>query len=933
MTSRFNWWERYIGLYRDERTEAPAYVPEGVAPYFYWDGSGQSYLTQRDFLKIADPGKQSRCLYSAPGFLDYLGPRADVNGTDILLRNLSNIGRLFELVPVGVEGQSDSYIQSLFNKAVPTFSNVIPEDEKNTWFVQFFLEDEASLEGVYRHLEKYIAPHLLDSRYTQNWLEHLRAHLQQAGQANGLFFDQQVSGGIWRARMRRVRLCLWHNGQGEDGNTLAEVSEKLKNAFAQANIKLIARTPADLHDWLRRWFAPGAANEIKNAGTAQQTARVGFGLLDDDGGDLVARACQGVYPGSDAHGNWYFRKQATRFVCFDSLADEPPIGLLTAEQKVGTQRRVLWDNMPPASTLSLTIQFCAQAEIAEHIRQLIENSGGGTSEAEAKRTMARRAQDYIAAGHKLYRVYGGVFVRGDDLQQLKSNVLQATSILDAHGLRMVAPQYDLIAQDCFLRALPFSYNSRHDGRPYIRRSRLWFGEHIQRTAPIWGRSTGTGNPGLLFWNRGAEPLSFDILNPEDRKRNAHLLMLGPTGSGKTATLIYMLLQMIAVHRPRLFIITSLPAFGLLAQYLQSLDISVNYVRIGEADVSLPPFADAHQLLGEHHRDHLAIDDDDAPMRDRLAEMESIARLMITGGDMREEADLRRADMNMIRRAIINAAETADQQNRRTKTSDVVQAMRTLASNHDPADTTLLNSAAANKLIGYANAMDLFCQGMTGDVFNREGSLWPEADITIIELGAFAKKDYQAQLSVAILSLLNKINEVAERSQYESRQLLTIIDEAHILLKNPLVVPTLNNIMAMWRTFGAWLWLATQTLAQFPENAREMLNQPEWLLALSMDRGEVEQIARFKHLSEDQKALLLAARKASGDYVEGVVISDVLLTLFRSVVPPLSLALAQTEKSEKAARAEIMKQHQCSELQAVYRIAERIKRTRAKGGTQ
>ena len=932
--SILNLWERCFGLYRSDSKEASAYVPEDISPYFYWDGSGQSHLKQRDFLKVADSGQKSRCLYSAPGFLDYLGPRADLNGCDILLRNLNNVGRLFELTPAGIEGQSDAYLRTLFNKAVPAFSNVIPENEKNTWFLQFFLEDEASLDSVHRHLETYIDKRLSASQFTQHWLKQLREHLEQAGQPQGLFFDQQVSGGIWRARIRRVRLCLWRDGDDDDeGDAITEVSEKLKNALAQANIKLIADTPAGLYRWLAQWFAPTSANDVQSPPSPWQTAQVGFGLLDDDMGDLVGRACQGVYPGSDAHGNWYFRRQVTRFVCLDGLVDEPAIGVLTAEQKVGTQRRVLWDNMPPGTTLSLTIQFCSQAEIAEHIQQLIENSRGGTAEANAKHTMANRAQDYMATGHKLYRIYGGVFVRGENLEQLKSNAIQAASILNAHGLNVVSPQYDLIAQDCFLRALPFSYDRTHDCRPYIRRSRLWYSDHIQRTAPVWGRSTGTGNPGFLFWNRGAEPLTFDILNPEDRKRNAHLLMLGPTGSGKTATLIYMLLQMIAVHRPRLFVITSLPAFGLFAKYLQSLDVSVNYVRIGEADVSLPPFADAHKLLLSQDDNSIDRSDEDDAQRDRLAEMESIARLMITGGDPREEADLRRADMNMIRRSIINAAKIAQQQHRQTKTSDVVAAMRALASNRHREDAALLDASSADKLIAYANAMDLFCQGLTGEVFNREGSLWPEVDVTIIELGIFAKKDYQAQLSVAILSLLNQINESAERSQYEDRQLLTVIDEAHILLKNALVAPMLNNIMAMWRTFGAWLWLATQTLAQFPENAREMLNQPEWLIALSMDQGEVEQIARFKHLSEDQKALLLSAKKASGNYVEGVVISDVLLTLFRSVVPALSLALAQTEKSEKAERAELMKKHHCSELEAVYRIAEHIKQKRTKGGAQ
>jgi hypothetical protein len=46
-------------------------------------------------------------------------------------------------------------------------------------------------------------------------------------------------------------------------------------------------------------------------------------------------------------------------------------------------------------------------------------------------------------------------------------------------------------------------------------------------------------------------------------------------------------------------------------------------------------------------------------------------------------------------------------------------------------------------------------------------------------------------------------------------------------------------------------------------------------------------------------------------------------LFRSVPPPLSLALAMTEKHEKAERGKIMRERGCSELEAAYAVAERI----------
>ena len=73
----------------------------------------------------------------------------------------------------------------------------------------------------------------------------------------------------------------------------------------------------------------------------------------------------------------------------------------------------------------------------------------------------------------------------------------------------------------------------------------------------------------------------------------------------------------------------------------------------------------------------------------------------------------------------------------------------------------------------------------------------------------------------------------------------------------------------------------------------------------------------------RRSLLLSAKKEPGKYVEGVVLSDNLETLFRNVPPSLSLALAMTEKHEKAQRREIMDELGCSEVEAVYEIAKRI----------
>ena len=73
-------------------------------------------------------------------------------------------------------------------------------------------------------------------------------------------------------------------------------------------------------------------------------------------------------------------------------------------------------------------------------------------------------------------------------------------------------------------------------------------------------------PGFSFFNRGGDTLTFDPLNKLDRTQNAHLLLFGPTGAGKSATLCAALSQLMAVHRPRLFIAEAGNSFGLLADF-------------------------------------------------------------------------------------------------------------------------------------------------------------------------------------------------------------------------------------------------------------------------------------------------------------------------------------------------------------------------------
>lgn len=386
----------------------------------------------------------------------------------------------------------------------------------------------------------------------------------------------------------------------------------------------------------------------------------------------------------------------------------------------------------------------------------------------------------------------------------------------------------------------------------------------------------------------------------------------------------------AIHRPRLFIAEAGNSFGLFADYCAELELSVNKVSIKPGcGISLAPFADAYKLieapvktvdeseLSERIEVEETDDGDAEEERDILGELEIVARLMVTGGEAKEEARLERADRGMMREAILAGARKAWNEERQMITGDLQDAFYVFA--QDESRPEVRRARAQNM----GESLGVFMQGFLGELFNRPGQNWPEADVTLIDLGTLAREGYEAPLAVAYTSLVNTINNIAERDQFLDREIVFPTDEAHMITTNPLLAPYVVKVVKMWRKLGAWLWLATQNLEDFPATAKKMLNMIEWWLCLVMPPEEVEEIARFKKLTAEQKAMLLSATKTPRCYTEGVVLATRIEALFRAVPPSLYLALGMTEKDEKAARRALMVEHGISELDAAKRIAHQL----------
>jgi conjugative transfer ATPase len=894
--------------------------------------------------------RRMRQLYERPTSFTNLLPWLEYDPASqcFLLDDGYSVGALFTVQTLAAEARTEAYLTDLRDK-VQTALTSLPEEMDSPWVFQLYLQDEPNLLDLVDQLRAYTHPGAQHSELSEAYYQVLEQHLRAISHSGGIFEDKLVTGSRWRGQRRTVRATLYRRRKPVNtaydfyhtspDDELNDVASKLTTALSTAGIKLTRSGGKDLYEWLFRWFNP---NPMTTDGDTEALLQLAPYPGDDAmpfGYDFAESLMLGMPHADSQRGLWWFDERPHKVVTVQSLRRIPEIGLFGAERNSGEHVFALFDRMPENTVLAMTFTLKAQDQIRNHLAQVQRGAVGDYPEAKLAAIDADKAVMEMAKNNKLYPLQLAFYVRGQDEADVHRRINQLNSLLLANGLQPIHEKDDLIALDSYLRNLPMAYNDQHDQRE-ARRSRLVFSKHAANLAPLYGRSTGTGHPGLLFFNRGAEPLMFDPLNSTDRKKNAHALIIGPTGAGKSATLVYLILQMLAIYRPRLFIIEAGNSFGLLGQYLQAKGVSLNQVTLApNSDVSLPPFSEALQLLDNYQQqgkaleiiddDHLQADlsesenDLEDEARDLLGEMEIAARIMITGGDPREDARMTRADRLMIRNAILLAAKTVNDTGKtQVLTEDVAQGLRQLP------DLSPKRQERAQEM---ADGMSLFCTGFAGQLFNRPGQRWPAVDVTIVDMAMLAREGYEDQLTVAYIGLMNHIHDRVERQQNDARPTIVITDEGHIITTNPLLAPYVIKIVKMWRKLGAWFWIATQNLEDFPDASKKMLNMLEWWLCLVIPKEEVEQIARFKDLSDEQKALLLATRKSPKHYTEGVVLTDELAMLFRNVPPPLALALAMTEKEEKARRHQLMQERGCSELEAVAIVAEEISQARGEGG--
>ncbi|MFJ4443334.1 conjugative transfer ATPase [Pseudomonas sp. NPDC089422] len=917
-----------------------------------WD----RYLARLAKHGIPVPGSFPRCpatesdeqaLYeAAPSFVDLL-PWVEYlpDSQCMLLEDGQSVAAFFELKPVGTEGREPDWLLQARDAVENALQDSFDELDQHPWVVQFYAQDDTDWDRYLHTLRNYLQPRTEGCRFSAFYLQSFVHHLHAIAKPGGLFDDTTLTRLPWRGQNRRVRMVVYRRvsdiepgrRQQSPEEALNTVCERLIGGLANAGVGAKRMEGADIHAWLLRWFNPHPGHlgaELSDRERFYRLTAYPEPSADDElelaNGTDFAQRLFFSQPHSDAEsGTWHFDDRPHRVVVLDRLRSAPHTGHLTGETKKGDAINSLFDQLPEGTVMCLTLIVTPQDTLEAHLKHLSRKSVGDTLASEQTRADVHEARALIGSAHKLYRGSLAFYLQGESLEDLEARGVQLANVLLNAGLQPVREEDEVGPLSSYLRWLPCVFDPALDKRQWY--SQLMFAQHLANLSPVWGRSHGTGHPGITLFNRGGGLVTFDPLNRLDRQMNAHLFLFGPTGAGKSATLNTLLNQVTAIYRPRLFIVEAGNSFGLFGDFAKRLGLSVHKVKLSAGSgISLAPFADARRLvetpgqvqtLDADSMENTLPPDGGDEQRDVLGELEITARLMITGGEDKEEARLTRADRSLIRQCILDAAQRCSSEQRPVLTQDVRDALR------DRGGDAGLPETRRNRLQEMAEAMDLFCQGLDGELFNRPGTPWPEADITIVDLATFAREGYNAQLSIAYLSLLNTVNNIAERDQMLGRPIINVTDEGHVITKNPLLAPYVVKITKMWRKLGAWFWLATQNLDDLPKAAEPMLNMIEWWICLSMPPDEVEKIARFRELSPAQKALMLSARKESGKYCEGVILSKSMELLFRAVPPSLYLALAMTEPEEKAARHTLMQQYGTSELDAAIRMAHDIDRSR------
>ncbi len=903
----------------------------------------------------------------------------------ILMDDLVSVGAMWEIEMVPTEAVKKEQLENVeeaINDALGSINlNYLSEGQ---YVLSTYTVNDYTLAHDLEEIKTSIHPKWRGTPLADAYIDSMAKMFKGLESEKGLFQEgaegstRPFRGGRRIPRMMLYRRVPMAKRKGAEAIRQREITElkqlraTLEDALGGQGIKLQRMSRESFYEFMVRWFNPRPAStdgSINDLLAANPCPSEELTALDGE----YAMSFLFNSPRTDSEtGVVWFDECPSRFIQVDRIAKVPKPAVVTAEIAGANKSDFAanFDLLPPGCMFVKHIYFQTQEEANERVNYIESKSRFIDDKAARVNEEAHRAKEELAKDEKLFKVEMGFYVTALTKTGLEEKSRKVSSLASQKmGLGVIAPKNNLFPVESYLRNMPFVPDPMLDNRR--RRGRLSWLRHSISLLPMQGRKRGNESPGskrcMTTFNRGGEVLNIDPLNKES---NAHMVLLGPTGTGKSATLNKGIIELLLFHDARLVIAEAGMSFDPIMDFLEAQQADVQRININAGKLGRPiaPFANARkarekllqdmkkrgmsesqlvettvagiptsEFVDYEGKDEDELDDEtkgrlseireqvanrvrealseqegeQALEKDYLGECVMIAKIMVTGGDAKEEAAFRKRDATHLGKAIIASVTIADAQNEDlVRPEHVVKALRQRANDKE----LKLSEKMRDRIQEMADCMDDYCEpgSVRSDVLNREAKPFKKCDCLHVELGIAQRDGYEDVLALAYLGLLNNINDIAERKELEgdNRPIYVITDEAHLILKHQMIAPVAIKIVRMWRKYGAWFLPATQDTTSFKGGAEAILVIGEMFICLSPPEDEIEALTKLLALSEEQQAMIRSAKMQAKKYTEGVYINRQRksATLFRMLQPSFCLSVAGTDSKEKEARAAHMRKY-------------------------
>lgn len=871
--------------------------------------------------------------HAQPSFADRLNiADFDDEHQVFLFGDGKSLGSGFELGDIPAEAAAPTHLQAVFDKIRDTFASVVPLHAVDPWVMQMYVQDEYDLEPVIEHISHSIDEKTLHSPMTQDYLSRLRDLFQKMSRPEGLFIDPKT-GQPFRGRRRRIRVLFYrqyHALNPSRGDALKEhqdVLAQIETKLRSPGLALKRLSGKDYYQWWVRWFNPKNAEHLLKQFPYPSPKPAGFNLA------------QNVFftpPESDDNG-FIFNGFKHRVLYVDGLKEAPAIGLISRERPQANpkHRYALLDTLPEGSIYTIQVVFANDTALDAHLTRIEKGIVGTSLKPQQVRDDIKTARNELSMGNRLFWVNQAVFYRADDNTQEIEKRLH--DIFVEAKMPLIDSAYDIHPLNSYLNALPFNFIPQY-ARQYLCYDRLMYATELAALLPVYGRNQGARHlPCFTFFNRLGEPVFFDLLHHDFVSQNSHCAIFANSGGGKSVLTGWLIQSLLAMKNARIVLFEMGNSFDRLLTHCQKHGLQTKQLLLSnqkDKAVPLNPFCDAYKAIPEisdqsslvaeqlmqlkkelskpASEDELQCQNE---TRSYLTELALALRTMITEANNREEEGFTLADETLLIEILGDAIlDSVQKKIPQMLTEHVLQAFeRRIEKEPIPRKKERLQDMA-DRLKSYV------INSSKARFFNVPTEPLDDFDIFHIDISAI--KDDRGKLALVMVSLLPRILAIAERTQNDSRPMFLIIDEAHLQFEIDVIVSYATLIAKVARKLGLWLIPVTQNVADMSSaKATKILSLIETWIALGLDENEITNIKQFKTLTPQQEALIRDIDSQKGLYAEAVLLGSRYQGLFRVIPPRYLLALLMNEKSEKAERHLLEKEHDV--LEAAEIMAEKL----------